>query len=824
MSQWSRLKEQAVGKWQMPLFALSMVMLGVSLLRLFPASDQLPPEQALTYLDNLIRAGIFDEALQSGEALLVREDFSDAVRVSLHLRIARARYGLARERKYEGFEAGRTIAEHYRDASAGGEVLNAEDYEHLGHALEWQRRYANAVQAYQQAIDQHVPGALDLRRHILDLQRDYLELPPTQFDEQLDDFMAELGEDRPDLTLWVLAEKLDVLDSLGRLDHAATLLARHEKAIFETFETGESDLRERFRYLEAMLLYRTGHYDEAEVLLRVIRNRLERDDETYAMAGWLLGRIVTHDGGPQRPMEGLAVFEQVIQQSRSGPYVTASRIGLGEALAMLQRHEEAARNFKVAIEDLEELGPNRVVNRDVLRVSLGVTAETLRKEGQFEAALAYSELAATLIDRVVGRDAANLEQATAVLQQLVQLQALVAAGGGSKSAGGGSKAAGGGSEAAEGGGEQGELDDIASLDVSALSRESRELYGQAAETYLEIARLNALNEVRSSQALWRAAELLVRGGDHQRASELYHTFALGRPLHALVPRALLRIGQLQHGAGRWAAAVDAYQECYRRFPRTLDGARALVPLARCYLAMGPDHNEMAEKTLRIVLEESEVFTPEAPEFASALFLLGDALSRRGAFGQAIATLEQALQRYPDDSRRLRTQFLLADAFRQSGLAIKGDLTGIKSKGEILQLRTEALSRFTRARELFRALITEIEIRDPAGLHRLQKLYQRHAYLYEADCYFESHQYREAIKRYEEAAAIFKESRSGLAAYVQMINCHVFLGQTEEARAAFARAQVLTDAIPAQAFEGLVVPESRRDWKRYFAWLGDSGLF
>lgn len=804
MSQWSRLKEQAAGKWQMPLFVLSMVMLGVSLLRLLPAADRLPPEQAVTYLDTLIRAGIFDEALQSGEALLAREDFSDAVRVSLHLRIARARYGLARARQFAGFEAGRTIAGHYRVADAGGEVLTAEDYEHLGRALEWQRRYADAVQAYQQAVHQHVAGAPDLRRHVFDLQRDYLELPPAQLDEQLDDFLAELGEDRPDSlynTLWALAEKLDVLDSLGRLDHAATLLARHEKALFET---GESDLRERFRYLQAMLLYRTGHYDEAEVLLRVIRSRVDRDDETYAMAGWLLGRVVTHDGGPQRPLEGLSVFEQVIQQARAGPYVTASRIGLGEALAMLQRHEEAARAFEVAIEDLEELEPNRVVNRDVLRVSLGVTADTLRKEGQLEPALAYSELAATLIDP------ANVEQATAVLQQLAHLQALVAA---------------------EGGKEQGDLldnriaDDVDYWIRSAVPREAvLKRFGQAAATYLEIARLNALNEVRSSEAIWRAAELLVRSGDHQRAADLYRAFALDRPQHALVPRALLRIGQLQHGAGRWAAAVDAYQECYRRFPRTLDGARVLVPLARCYLAMGPDHIEMAEKTLRIVLEDSEVFTPEAPEFASALFLLGDALARRGAFGHAIATLEEALQRYPDDPRMPRTRFLLADAFRQSGLAIKGDLAGIKSEGEIQQLRAEALSRFKRARELFRTLITEIEIRDPAGLHRLQKLYQRHAYLYEADCYFESHQYREALKRYEEAAAIFKETRSGLAAYVQMINCHVFLGQTEEARAALARARVLTDAIPAQAFEGLVVPESRRDWKRYFAWLGNSGLF
>jgi hypothetical protein len=66
--------------------------------------------------------------------------------------------------------------------------------------------------------------------------------------------------------------------------------------------------------------------------------------------------------------------------------------------------------------------------------------------------------------------------------------------------------------------------------------------------------------------------------------------------------------------------------------------------------MGPDHWELAERTLRIVLEESEVFTPQAPEFVDALFLMGDALNRSGQCERAIAVLEEAMERYPDEPR------------------------------------------------------------------------------------------------------------------------------------------------------------------------------
>ena len=249
----------------------------------------------------------------------------------------------------------------------------------------------------------------------------------------------------------------------------------------------------------------------------------------------------------------------------------------------------------------------------------------------------------------------------------------------------------------------------------------------------------------------------------------------------------------------------------------------MVRPARSYLAMGPDYEELAEKTLPIVLDGAEVFTPEAPEFADALFLLGEAQNRRGDFERGIATLEEAMERYPDDRRVWKARFLLADGFRKSGLALKAEAADVNSAGEVAHMRLAASERFHSARDLYRLLISEYELRDSSQLGRLQQVYLRLAYFYEADCYFETRNYARALKLYEEAAGAHKDSTGALAAYVQIINTQVFLGEPEEARAALARALVLTDAIPDEAFARSVSPETRKDWKRYFGWLAEAEL-
>ncbi len=791
MAQWSTIRDRAAGKWQIPLFAVSLLLLAGSVYRIRPTSTRLPVDEAIRQLDSLVSVGQHAIAIERGEVLLLKEGLSEAEKAPVLLALARARFDRAQSEGTRTADLGRLVMEHYRTAISQGLELTGSDWERLGRASEWAGHFENAADYYEKAVLSGVDSPFDVQKHRLELLRLKLDVPAKHLDELLHEFLADLGDERLDLRLWAIERKLDVLEELGRLEEASTLLARNEEAF------RASSLEPRFSYLEGWLMYKTGHHDQAEIHLRTVRNGLMPGDKGHARTGWLLGVVAMSDGGPQRPLEALSFFSDVIRYHPGSPYGVASRVGSAEALAMLGRHPEAVSDYRLVIEELEDLDDQRLVNRDVLRTSLGIVAEERGREGQLRASLDYARLAAALIDL------SDIEQATVYLQRLGQGQALLA-------------------ETLHAQATK-EREEKPSATDSTL-QEARALFEEAGETYLSLAKLNVLNELLSADASWRAAELYARAGKRDRAALLRREFVKERPLDSRVPRALLLIGRLREALGQLPEAIKAYQECYRRFPRTLDGSRSLVPLAGCYLVQGPGNEELAEKTLRVVLDDSEVFTPQAPEFADALFMLGDVLNRREEFEGAVATLEEALERYPQDSRVLRAQFWLADSYRRSGLALKRELADAKFTGETNYMRAESSTRLDRARALYREVIGEYELRDPAELTGLDRLYLRHAHLYEADCRFETQQYRGALKLYEEAAGMFKDTPSALAAFVQIINCHVFLGQPREARAALARAVILVDAIPQGAFDESVSPQSRADWRRYLGWLGSAELF
>ena len=798
MSQWATLKERVAGRWQLPLLVVSLIVLTGSLLRSRPAPTSLPLGDAINFLDRQIASGFFGDAIELSDTLLARQEYSDAQRAQVHLRAARARFSEARRLRIGGSGLGFKIATHYQQALKYSAGLAAEDYKQLGRTFEWQGDYPRALQQYEEAIARNIANPLDLRRRMLAMMIDRLEVLPQPLSEHLDRFLADALDSRLDLTLWAIERKLLLFDQLETLGPASTLIARHR----DRFQA--SDLRDRYAFLEAWLLSRTGHYDESERYLRAIRSRVETVDYTYARTGWLLGRVVLRDEGPQRPSEAQSFFSNVHKFHPGTPFGVAARIGSAEALVMLQRDREALETYRAAADEFLSLGelpesslfPD-IISRDVLRVSLSVMSDIQRRAGRVAEAVEYAQLAVSLTDME------DVQQATMMLEQLGNAQSLWAA---------------------ELAGLSSDRSNLPGALAEATSSVAQTAFVDAAETFLLLAQIGVLNERLASSSSWRAGEMLARAGERERAANMFVTFARERPQNPLVPRAFLRVGQLLQATGQLAGAVEAYRDCYRRFPRSLDGARALVPMARCYLAMGSDFEEMAEKTLRIVLHESEIFTPQAPEFADALYLLGDAQNRRGDFEQAIATLEEVLERYPHDPRAMRARFLLADSSLKSGLALKSELPDARSAAEVEQIRVESTSRFMAARAGYRMLIDEYAVRDPASLNELERVYFRHASLYEADCFFETQDYRKSLKLYDEAVGMFKDTPNALAAYVQIINSHVFLDQPGEARAALARALVLVDAIPDEAFGRSVSPEGRSDWKRYFEWLDQAGLF
>lgn len=792
MSQWKELKERVAGKWQLPVLLLSLTLLPLSIVRLRPPPSLLDPDQAIKQIDQSFSTEQFRRVIELGDLFLDRDPQKLSAQYvgRVHLYLGRSRTEAAKNRPVTSLSDWRRLGNHFETASNLRQPLVSSDYESWGMAVEHQGKPEQAIDLYEEALSLGAESPWDVRRHILELSMQVPNVASADIVEQLGSFLEDLGDRRLDLRIWAIERKLESLDELGSLDKATTLLSRNRQYF------SDSEFQERFQYLEGWLLYSTGQHEEAETILRAVRNRVRVDHPVNAMTGWLLGRVVLSDDGPQRPIEALSFFEDVIIHQPRGRFAVASRLGRAEALAMLERHDEALESYQTAIGELERLKARPPINRRVLRTSLGLQAERQRQNGRLAESVQYAQLAVSLLDP------ADIEQTTVYLQQLGQVQQLLAE----------------------------ELDqqvsdrDLSAPPLAATSPAAREAFKNAARTFVGLAKVSVLNDSRAASATWRVAEMFARAGESHQASNLYATFAADRPEHPLAPRALLRVGQLQQASGNFAQAIEAYRECYRRFPKLLDSSRGLVPMARCFMAMGSDQLDLAERTLRIVLDESEVFTPQAPEFADALFLLAEVLHRRGQFEQAIATFEETLDRYADDSRGARARFLLADSFRQSGLALKADVSQAKYAEEMRQMRADADARFASARGLFRQMISEYDLLDPDRLTRAQRIYLRYALLYEADCAFEIQDYREALKLYEQAVGQYQDTTSALAAYVQIINSHVFLGEPQEARAALARARVLVKTVPDSAFTGSIGPDDREDWKRYFEWLERSELF
>jgi tetratricopeptide (TPR) repeat protein len=778
---WDQLGSRIAGKWQIPLLGLSLVTLPLAIHFLRPNPSSMPLVQVTRAMEAFVAAGAYDQAVEVGQVAVAREDCQGTAGAPVHLAMARALFGAAQASDRRTANVSRTIAEHYRQAAAHSLDFSPDDYVKLGKAFEWGKQYALALQWMEEALAKGYGDRLALLRHMYLLRRNELKAEPEELTPLLEELIASAAEDRPDVLAWGLEERLGMLAEASEIDKANALLAQYQARF-----TG-SDFANLFDYFNAWVLFQAGALGKAELDLRSLRNRVPPDDPVSAKAGWLLGRVMLADAEADRLEEALSFFRDVLTRHPAGPYAAASRIGAAEALAALGKHAEATELYRFALEDLSSVEITGLVSRSVIRASLSVMAEHQRQSGDVKAALDYAELVQPLVDWD------DVDSGVAYLQQLGRLQVELA-------------------------------EKMAGQPDETAAAAARATFSQAAETYLRLADIDVHNDERASDAAWKAAELYARAGARAKSIDLHRLFAESRPGHPLVPRALLRIGQLHQAAGRLTGAIAAYQECYRRFPKLLDGIRALVPMAQCYILRGPDDLELAEKTLRIILEESDVFTPEAPEFADALFLLGDVFERLGQYEKAIATLSEAIDRYPADARVWRARFLLADSYRQSASALKQEATTAEEARSVDRVRDEANSRFGAARRVYRELIDEYELRRTFELNPLERIYLRHAYLYEADCYFEAQLYRDALRRYDQVAGLLRGSPSVLAAYVQIINCHVFLGEAAEGRAALARAQVLADRMNPETFENDVSPETKDEWKEYFEWLGRAEIF
>jgi len=778
------------GKWQFPLLFCSVVLLAGVLFGTRPKRPVVSFEVYLKQIVALEKGGFYREAADFIESLLGQER-SDDERAQLHRQMARTIY-LA-EKKLSEHNAGnlRRIISNHRQASEGELLPTAGDVEQVARSYDWLGDSEQAIKEYRRVLALNPDGANGIRRRIVELVSCFPEVSPEQVIEEIDDLLAHSGDQLADL-MWGVERKVELLVEEGRLADARGLIKSTRPAVEETPFVSELD------YLEGLTCFYAGDYEEAERRLRSLRSRVQPESVLAAKSGWLLGSLDYRDGRPQR---ALSAFEDVLSSFARGPYAAASKLGRAEALAALERYDEAAEAYAEVVALVESGAEGRLIDGAAVKTSLVSLHQSLRELDRIDEALRFVELATKLVDR---KKTAELSFYLRTISDLHEHL---------------------GREARERASSWTEGSDGQSSDE--LSELAKSHFAAAAETLLRLAKLNTLQNAVGADAEWRAAENFDLAGRTGRVVEVLERFVADRPANWRTPRALFQLGQAYQASNLVEDAISSYRRLLQEWPRTLAAFDSYVPLAQCFVAKGREYYPQAEQVLLMVLEEDPTgpgfHTPQAPQFREALLRLGELYARQDRHEQAISRLEDFLEYYPDDERAARIRFMLAESYRRSGLALRDRSDGevqIKVRGRLVE---EFGSRVRRAAELYSRVIAAYEQSGPESLGAKERLYLQLSYVYRADCYFDLGEYERAIELYEKAAYRYQGELVVLAAHIQIINCYYRLGQLDRAKRALERARWRLRQMPESLFDGVASSRDRQWWGEMLGWVGKSGV-
>jgi tetratricopeptide (TPR) repeat protein len=324
-----------------------------------------------------------------------------------------------------------------------------------------------------------------------------------------------------------------------------------------------------------------------------------------------------------------------------------------------------------------------------------------------------------------------------------------------------------------------------------------------------------------ADSLWLAADSYDLAGEHELAAQHLQEYAAGRSLDdARRARAHFRLGEVYRALEQFEEAAGSYETVIAESPRSLEGSRSLVPLARTYLDLG--RRGEAEQLLREVIDGKRQLMPEAMEYQDALVALGTLYHEAGEHVPAIERLVEALQRLPDDPRRPEIMYRLADSHRRraADLARRLDAPPSGAAFDRADLARQRESDLEQAGRLFAAVKSILGPLPPSQLDPLQRDMLRYAFLSEPDTAFELGRFEQAIDLYEQAVRRYGDQYASLSALIQIVNCCSRLGDEPRASAAHERALARLRQLPETAFDA---PEALMDRQAWEQWLANQPL-
>jgi tetratricopeptide (TPR) repeat protein len=316
--------------------------------------------------------------------------------------------------------------------------------------------------------------------------------------------------------------------------------------------------------------------------------------------------------------------------------------------------------------------------------------------------------------------------------------------------------------------------------------------------------------------LWRSAENFFSGHSYTLTIALLDQYLRYEP-ELRNAEALLRLGQAHLALRQVPQSVAAFEECIEFHP--LDGStyQARIDCAKAYWQRG--ETSRAEQLLRDNIAGSTL-KPSSREWKDSLFELGMLLHESGRYEEAIGTLEEAIERYPNDRHRLVAQYEIGESYRRWAGELLGRAQDARTESERKKRYQLAMDHLNTALAHFEEVQVSITFKTH-DIHAdpLLGTMLRNCYMLEGTVLFDLKKYKEAIEAYSNVASLYPDDPFVLETFVQISNCWRRLKKDDNARGAIKQAQIALDGLPATADFTSTTALNRDEWRLLLADMG-----
>lgn len=668
---------------------------------------------------------------------------------------------------------------------------------YTGKSLYLADRFAEAIPILEKAIPVNPDDANELRRYLA--RSLFLKAEPNVAAAlaEIDKYLAESKPDDQSRRSAIL-ERAEMLLRLGKLAEARAAVAEIPA---DVKQHAEAQLIEARVILQQARIATHGQGEETKSSPSSVLPPPAASPETQAelaKAAELLEQVKRADGASAGVVSQACYvlghvydalgkvddadeqFQQTYRRAVDSPEGFAARI---QSAHLLRRRDKSDDALVLYEETLKEMEPekrysNRWLPLSELKSRMLMSYQDFFQRKQFAAAAKLADLLQPLVDE----DVAVQLAADAYAARARQIMS------------------------GDGGGP---------LDPRHPPEQVRELYRTAAKMHERLAVLHFSTRDYPEQ-IWTSAQYYLRGRDYDNASrQLRKYLEVDSRLHQA--SALVGLAEVMLTKERHAEAIVLLKQCLDAHPRDPAVFRARLLLADLYGEM--NQWDLAEKTLLENLE-SNALTPSGEEWRRSLFALGRMLYDRARYDEAAGRLDEAVERYPDDSEACEARYCAAESHRRIAQRQESEIPTDALPIERAKFSRAAEIEYRKSLEHFEQTIQVARTPGPSHFDEVGRLAMLRNSLFARGSVLHSlARYDDSIRAYQTAVAAFPQSPAVLDAYLQMADCHRRMHRLNEARGTIEQAKLMLNRIPKDARFDAVSNYGREEWTRLLDSLG-----